>query len=209
MIMHLFITQSGDPLPHWREAFSSVCVETCFKKRNNLPISSEVVWVEWPKDLDERHYQELSNLVSLGKPVVVMSPVPNFTQAQTAMSLGAKGYCHSYATSKQLREVAIVVSNGGLWLGPDLIKRIIASTASVAASQDNDAEKTLLQDLTKKEKLVASFIAKGLTNKEIAQELEIGERTVKSHITTIFQKLDVRDRVQLALLLNSIKIQTS
>ena len=54
--------------------------------------------------------------------------------------------------------------------------------------------------------MVALEVAKGATNKEIAATLGITERTVKSHLTLIFDKTGVRDRVQLALLLNNIQI---
>ena len=58
-----------------------------------------------------------------------------------------------------------------------------------------------LDDLTKRERQVAQAVADGLSNREIAERLSISERTVKARLTSVFQKVDVRDRVQLALLL--------
>ena len=55
--------------------------------------------------------------------------------------------------------------------------------------------------LTKREIEVAKSVADGCSNREIAERLNISERTVKARLTSIFQKLDVRDRVQLALLM--------
>ena len=52
--------------------------------------------------------------------------------------------------------------------------------------------------------MVADQVAHGATNREIAQSLEITERTVKAHLSSIFRKLEVRDRVQLALAMNNI-----
>jgi DNA-binding NarL/FixJ family response regulator len=57
--------------------------------------------------------------------------------------------------------------------------------------------------LTAKEKLVAELVAKGFTNKEVAKQLAITDRTVKAHLTAVFDKLGVRDRVHLALLLKA------
>ena len=59
----------------------------------------------------------------------------------------------------------------------------------------------LWDTLTKREIEVAKSVADGCSNREIAERLNISERTVKARLTSIFQKLDVRDRVQLALLM--------
>lgn len=208
MTQHIFITSTGELHPHWTEAFPKALGKSRF--RTHIPKQeSAVVWVEWPTQLEERHYQELNDLVAMGKPVVVLSPMPNQIQAQTALSLGAKGYCHSYAVSKQLREIAIVVSNGGLWIGPDLVQKIMRGGQAADISLSSKVGKSTLSELTKKELVVAEAVAQGKTNKEIAQELEIGERTVKTHLSNVFQKLQVRDRVHLALFLNSIETSNS
>ena len=62
-----------------------------------------------------------------------------------------------------------------------------------------DSEKKL-ENLTTREKEIANLIAQGQSNLEIAANLEIAERTVKAHVSSIFQKLGLRDRLQLALL---------
>ena len=59
--------------------------------------------------------------------------------------------------------------------------------------------------LTTRERLVAEAIAAGKTNKEAARELDITERTVKAHLGAVFDKLGVRDRLQLVLLLSGKK----
>ena len=69
------------------------------------------------------------------------------------------------------------------------------------AAKISTPEVNNLDDLTKRERQVAQAVADGLSNREIALRLNISERTVKARLTSVFQKLDVRDRVQLALLL--------
>lgn len=211
---HLFITSSGELHPHWLDVFPQAKARASFQGRPQFRADT-VVWVEWPPSVDERHslerpslerhYQELNNLVSLGKPVVVLSPLPSDVQAQTALSLGAKGYCHSLASSEQLKDVATVVTSGGLWLGPDLLQRVLKGGLSVAGSLPGSTRQKALAQLTKREAAVAQAAAEGLTNREIADKLDIGERTVKSHLSIVFQKLSLRDRVHLALLLNDIE----
>jgi DNA-binding NarL/FixJ family response regulator len=60
-----------------------------------------------------------------------------------------------------------------------------------------------LQMLSERERAVALCVARGESNKEITRDLNIAERTIKSHLTAIFEKLGVRDRLQLAILLNT------
>jgi two-component system nitrate/nitrite response regulator NarL len=66
-----------------------------------------------------------------------------------------------------------------------------------------------LNDLTAREQMVAEQIATGATNREISERLEITERTVKAHLSAIFEKLGVRDRVQLALAMNNVPTYTT
>ncbi len=205
MTDHLFITTTGELNSHWSDAFPEAKSQQSFSGRLQVK-SDTVVWVEWPNDVNDRHYHELNTLIGSGKPVVVLSPMPNDAQAQTAISLGAKGYCHSFASSQQLKEVALVVTNGGLWLGTDLLQKVLSGSRQAGVSIGSDNAVVDIASLTKREKAVASAVAEGLTNREISEKLSIGERTVKSHLSIIFQKLDIRDRVQLALLLNNIKI---
>ena len=60
--------------------------------------------------------------------------------------------------------------------------------------------------LTEREYEVAMAVGQGLSNREIAEQLGLGERTIKAHLTTTFEKLQVRDRVQLALAVNRLPI---
>jgi DNA-binding NarL/FixJ family response regulator len=66
-----------------------------------------------------------------------------------------------------------------------------------------------LNSLTSRETMVAERVAHGASNREIAEVLKISERTVKAHLTTSFEKLGVRDRVQLALRMNNIEIYST
>lgn len=129
---------------------------------------------------------------------VVISGTPAQPEALTAFNAGAAGYCHAMATPQMLRQVATVVTNGGMWLGPELLDRIIATTSRIVPPQP---ETPSLASLTAREKEVALAVGRGLSNREVAELLEISERTVKAHLGAIFEKLQVRDRLQLALLL--------
>lgn len=132
--------------------------------------------------------------------VVVVSSVPGDVEGLRALNAGARGYCHLLAVPELLREVEQVVVHGGLWVGPELVQRLMAATRDALARSPNVAvpasDMSLLSD---REAEVARAVALGKSNKEVAEQLHISERTVKAHLGSVFEKLGVRDRVQLVL----------
>ena len=120
---------------------------------------------------------------------------------------GASGYCNALAIPELLRQVAVVVEQGGLWVGQDLMKRLF-SALSAGPGSTSDTTNTL-HELSQRELQVAQAVARGSTNKEIARALGITERTVKAHLSAVFSKLDVRDRLQLSLIVNGVETSTS
>ena len=144
---------------------------------------------------------------ALGWPVVAMVGVPDEAEAFALLKAGAQGYCHVEAAFEQLREIALVVEHGGLWMPPDLMLRFLAVSTRVIPSVAPEVPQ--LDDLTSRELMVAEQVAHGASNREIAEALEITERTVKAHLSAIFDKLGVRDRVQLALRMNNIPIYST
>jgi two-component system nitrate/nitrite response regulator NarL len=133
--------------------------------------------------------------------IVVLTNVPSQSQALLALSQGAVGYCHAYSAPELLAEVKRVVAHGGIWLGRDLLQRLIEVSIHLTGNAPGHVEHSLAL-LSGREKEVALEAAKGLSNKEIARVLDITERTVKAHMSAAFERLGVRDRLQLALILN-------
>jgi len=137
-------------------------------------------------------------------PVVVLSPVPHDAEGLRALDAGARGYVHLLAVPAVLREVDQVVRRGGLWVGPELVQRLLASTRQVLDTAPASARSLAdLSVLSEREAQVARAVAAGKSNREIADQLCISERTVKAHLGSIFDKLGVRDRLQLALRLSA------
>lgn len=142
-----------------------------------------------------------------GQPVVLLSDVPEEAQVLEALALGAAGCCNSRAAPEVLRQVAVVVSNGGLWVGQSLLRQLVGATSRRLGQLPRDAENDDWRPLlSEREAQVARLVANGASNKEIADRLAITERTVKAHLTAIFEKLAVRDRLQLSLRVNGVKI---
>jgi two-component system nitrate/nitrite response regulator NarL len=189
--MHLFLTPDGRMQPRWREAFANAVATSATHPTADV----EVIWLS---EAHPRYRTLLPELGRCGHPLVVISQVPDQEQALAALAAGARGYCHALATPEMLRDVAAAVSHGGLWVGPELMNRLIRSLPA-AAIPKSDGQAQDLAALTERERETAQRVARGFSNKEIARQLDITERTVKAHLSAIFAKLGLRDRLQLAL----------
>lgn len=133
--------------------------------------------------------------------IVVLANIPSQGQALLALSQGAVGYCHAYSASEVLIEVKKVVAHGGVWLGRDLLQRLIEVSTNFAGNSREQVARSLSL-LSDREREIALEAAKGLSNKDIARTFDITERTVKAHLSATFERLGVKDRLQLALILN-------
>ena len=133
--------------------------------------------------------------------IVVLANTPSHAETLQALSVGAMGYAHAYSAPEMLKEIRTVIHHGGIWLGQQLLKRLIETSVKLTGNRSEVVEE-LLGRLTSREKEVAIEAAKGLSNKEIARGLKITERTVKAHLAKSFERLGVKDRLQLALMLN-------
>jgi len=132
--------------------------------------------------------------------IVMASSQPSDDEGLVWLDLGASGYCHAYGAIATLQQVLEVVASGELWVGRSLMKRLLAGIGKRRTDASNWA-----QPLTPREREVARMAAEGESNLAIAEALGITERTVKSHLTTIFEKLAVNDRLQLALKVHGIR----
>jgi DNA-binding NarL/FixJ family response regulator len=113
-----------------------------------------------------------------------------------ALRSGASGFVLKDDPPEQLLAAIQTVAAGDALLSPTITKRVIRQFAR-APRPERPAQ---LDELTERELDVFRLIARGLSNAEIGQELYISDTTVKTHITHILQKLDLRDRVQAVVL---------
>ncbi len=199
---HLFLSDNGKALPHWQQAFADLKALRFGDPAMVLP-APDIVWLRLRAELPFRE-QLLAAREQVGQhPYVVMSDLPNDDEALAVFALGARGYCNSHASAAVLQQIATVVLQGGLWIGESLMQRMIVMSAQALVPVQKAPEKDLAALLTHRELEVAQIVVSGASNKEIAAKLGIAERTVKSHVGAIFEKLGVRDRLQLALLLRN------
>ena len=206
---HFFVSKDGVLQPRWLEAFPAA---RDLSKLDRVKAVTEpfTVWINRSLVADQDLASTIAALNKLNGKVVVMSGVLSDEQGLEAVTSGAVGYVHFLAKPSQLQEVALVVEKGGLWLGSQLLQKVISVSQLISAqtnsSAANDQNKpsSKLSLLTDKERQVAQEVGHGASNREIAETLNVSERTVKAHLTSTFEKLMLRDRVQLALLVNDI-----
>ena len=113
-----------------------------------------------------------------------------------ALRAGASGFVLKDDPPEQLLAAIRIVAGGDALLSPAITKRVIKQFTRIP----RPAPPSKLDDLTERELDVFRLIARGLSNAEIGRELYISDTTVKTHITHILQKLDLRDRVQAVVL---------
>lgn len=205
----IFVSTLPKLISSWAEAFpDALLVKDVLEVSSNLEIvaSYSAALIFWlhinnsQKDLLPAAIAKLLQSYPDAK-VVVLANTPSHAETLQALSAGAMGYAHAYSAPEMLKEIRTVINHGGIWLGQQLLKRLIETSVKLTGNRSELVEE-LLGRLTSREKEVAIEASKGLSNKEIARALDITERTVKAHLAKSFERLGVKDRLQLALMLN-------
>jgi len=135
--------------------------------------------------------------------VLILSMFDDEQHIREAIQAGAKGYLLKDMPLKELADAIRWVHRGYTQLAPRLLNKIIASVPVLDAVNPPPVQQELTQ-LTNREQEVLHFVRAGATNREIAQKLHISEGTVKTHVTHLFNRLNVRNRSQLAIYANSV-----
>ena len=115
-----------------------------------------------------------------------------------AMRAGASGFLLKDTPAKELADAVRVIADGNALLAPSVTKRLIEEFAKRPEQQNNTV--SLPDDLTEREQEALQLLARGMSNREIAEEMFVGEATAKTHVSRLLTKLGVRDRVQAVVL---------
>ena len=119
-----------------------------------------------------------------------------------ALSAGASGFLLKDTRTAELHQALRAVSSGDAILTPRITRELLnRHMLSPVASPRQRAARQRLDDLSPREREVADLVAQGLTNAEIAQRLVLAPDSVKKNVNRILTKLDLRDRVQLVILM--------
>lgn len=206
-IEHFFLSRTALVPERLHEAFPELEQLTAVALQarvRSLPATQCLVWLSsadahWPADLLN------IRKIQAGARVVLLSGVLDPLEGLNALNQGVRGYAHAYAVPALLQAVALVVEHNGLWVGPELLQRLVGAAGAALALRPIPATAPLVPVssawavLSAREVQVAHAVTAGRSNKEVAAQLFISERTVKAHLGAVFEKLSVRDRLQLVL----------
>jgi two-component system, NarL family, nitrate/nitrite response regulator NarL len=128
--------------------------------------------------------------------IIMLTVSESERDVHQAMKAGVRGYILKGTSGLELVNTLRAVARGEYYVTPRLAARILALSRR---PQNAPAQEDSLPDLTKREEQILDRVARGLTNKEVAKALQISEKTVKHYMTNIMQKLQVRNRVEAAL----------
>lgn len=203
--VHCFVSEQGDLLPRWRDAFPGADAAKLGGPVKNAAAVG-LVWVRLARGATPAQAFGLVRRELGQVPIIALGDQPDDEEALACFSAGARGYCNTHAVPELLRNVAEVALQGGLWIGESLMRRLLQGTAHIAMPRPKGAPADWAALLTEREREVALAVAAGASNKEIARQLAITERTVKAHTSAIFGKLNVRDRLQLSLIVHGRQV---
>jgi DNA-binding CsgD family transcriptional regulator len=202
------ILVSHDPglLEHWKKALGSSkapCLPQFSALTNEgLPVGA-TVWIDSDgPDIPAWKDPIWSRLLNDSR-IVCASSSPKNVAAIQALDAGCSAFIHAFADFKTLKQVQQVVASGQIWVGRELMQQLLAGVGRAGVMRgapDYDWATTL----TAREQEIAVLAANGASNKAIATNCSITERTVKAHLAAIFEKLNLTDRLQLALRVHGI-----
>ena len=208
----IFITRDPGLLSHWRLVYGAnlhaghteiTQIEIFFHSVPKLPC---VVWVDtsipqmpmWSAEV----WREM--LKNDWVRVVAASSNPNDNEAMDSLDVGCVGYCHAFADVATLQKVREVVESGQVWIGKSLMSRLLHKLKRLSKAPPLD-DGLWREKLTPREVEISILAANGASNLVIASQCSISERTVKAHLSAVFDKLNVSDRLQLALRVHEIQ----
>lgn len=140
--------------------------------------------------------------------IVFFTPVPQAIEAASILRAGARGYYQLDIDPLLLSKAVSAVSKGELWVSREILTDVLYDhlqrpeqpASSVTPASSGGHPPGLLAMLSPRERQIAELIGTGASNKEIAADLHVCEATVKAHLTTVFRKLRIRDRLRLGLM---------
>ncbi len=197
--MKLYLVSPSDGvLEHWAKALKKYCpIKIKIINELNRPSDGIIFWDDVATFDDELHYTLKCDACH----VMVFSMVPDFYKAQQLLAMGVSGYGNAMMHESHLQSAYQTIEEGKMWLHPDFIAMLmlqLVQTKPKAVELHSALEK-----LSLREREIAILLARGMTHNEVSEKLTITVRTIKAHCTSIYDKLEVKDRLALSVLLHS------
>ena len=207
--MILLASSSPDLLRSWKQGLEGFFAATAVSNLDALVvemvrIKPEVLVLDLDLDvLDGANgIARLRNLHPATK-IIALGGEPSDIKELELFRIGVRGCCRIDIEPNLLQSVVVAVQRGELWIRRTLTPRLLDElSARIREHSDSSrAAMARIAELTRREREIAELIGNGESNKQIARQLTITESTVKAHLTEIFRKLGIADRLKLALLI--------
>lgn len=166
--------------------------EECIEKLKSVTPDILLLDINMPKMNGLEVLQKMKEMKWQTK-VLVLTVHNEVEYLLKAVDIGVNGYLLKDSESAELKKAILSVVNGEDYIQPSLIPLLNAKM--IDRNKDNEK----LEKLTKRELQVLKLLSIGKLNRQVAEELDISERTVKNHVSNIFKKIDVKDRTQAAV----------
>ena len=132
--------------------------------------------------------------------IVILTTFDLDEYVYAAIRAGASGFLLKDVRPSELVDAVRVVAAGEALLAPSVTRRLLDRFAATLPGEDHARTLPSLESLTDRELEVLKLLARGLSNTELARELFLSEATVKTHVSSVFRKLRLRDRAQAVVL---------
>lgn len=139
---------------------------------------------------------------NISLPIIALTGIPDFTECVSLLQRGVRGYGNRQMRQDNLGQAIESVKAGQIWLPPAIISQLIATVGTGNTVQPDNA---ILSALSEREQEVAGYVAEGKSNQEIADTMYVSLRTIKAHLTSIYEKTGLRNRLELGLRLKDQK----
>ncbi|MEA3372455.1 MAG: response regulator transcription factor, partial [Campylobacterota bacterium] len=200
----LLYSNKPSVIDRWRSvldasSFTVSSFHSCNRLYRALPEASHHTTILYDYNAHPELLEELLAYVKSECPdvnVMAFNGKPSFEEGMNMLARGAKAYANTYLTAENLLQAIATVQSGNIWLNPAFIHTMIKSISMIQPMENK------LASLSEREHELAKMIALGMSNSEIAEEMDITERTVKSHLSHIYEKLNIHNRLSLAIYFN-------
>ena len=182
-------------LSHWEKSLNNAC-EVIDDLDELLNVTSSLIIVNFSACLPSCD-DVLKTLISNDNKILVLHRTPELAIAKKLLRIGAMGYGNALMRDHFIVAALNAIEDNMVWLYPEFTSQLIMD---IPDTNDENCDEQLSK-LTSREKEVALLLKEAYPYKEIALKLDITPRTVKAHAQNTYAKLNVKDRLALALLL--------
>ena len=191
----LLYVQDPHALKIWSKAteFNKRLLYTLDVKKDEYDPNESLLLIQLPTQPSEQ--TKVDSLIQMGFDVIIFSNTPSATEGVLWFQKGIKAYLNTFAQADRIAQAIETVLAGNVWLGQSVMQSLIQSISQSTTPKSSSWKSRL----SEREIETMQWVLLGKNNQEIAQAMHISERTVKAHMHNLLEKLEAKDRLNLAI----------